>query len=313
MHSHAGSQQARPLRAAPASIPSRAPPCPAPPGYTLKSRWVGRYTARTGRRYHEVFTAAVIPPLYGIKSRFLFGPDLDSVTMSRRHPHPAPPRPAVIRICLVLGWRWENGAICHPPGMSPVHLCVAYRRFTLTEFHSAKISLRIYSRPSARWSTTTPQGMALLVTWHSVAWRTGGCSISLCFQRLSEAFSSFRRLSDWRSTLLFQTDGRSHRAQIVQAGGGVGRNIADALGRLGARPLLVSTVGDDLAGQFILKDSLAHIVRTARLITACTASHQSRQTVSTNSKFGPFSHLRSKWDFLWHNLCCSPRTPFFGY
>ncbi|XP_026285696.1 uncharacterized protein LOC113211521 isoform X1 [Frankliniella occidentalis] len=57
----------------------------------------------------------------------------------------------------------------------------------------------------------------------------------------------------------YKADGRSHLAHIVQSGGGVGRNMADALGRLGAWPLLVSAVGDDLAGLYIRRDTLAHL------------------------------------------------------
>lgn len=66
----------------------------------------------------------------------------------------------------------------------------------------------------------------------------------------------------------FKPDGRSHRAQIVQSGGGVGRNMADALARLGSKPLLLSAVGDDLAGRFILKDTLAHLDTTAVEVVA---------------------------------------------
>nr|XP_027212284.1 uncharacterized protein LOC113805480 [Penaeus vannamei] len=39
--------------------------------------------------------------------------------------------------------------------------------------------------------------------------------------------------------------GMTHRGHIRQSYGGVGRNIGDALARLGCRPLLISAVGDD--------------------------------------------------------------------
>ncbi|XP_037799834.1 pseudouridine kinase-like [Penaeus monodon] len=37
----------------------------------------------------------------------------------------------------------------------------------------------------------------------------------------------------------------THRGNIRQSYGGVGRNLGDALARLGCRPLLISAVGDD--------------------------------------------------------------------
>lgn len=39
------------------------------------------------------------------------------------------------------------------------------------------------------------------------------------------------------------------------------RNLADALGRLGMSPRLVSAVGDDLNGKFLLTQTLNHLVR----------------------------------------------------
>jgi sugar/nucleoside kinase (ribokinase family) len=40
----------------------------------------------------------------------------------------------------------------------------------------------------------------------------------------------------------------------------VGRNIADALGKLGAKPFLISAVGSDQTGNYLLKSTLKHVV-----------------------------------------------------
>lgn len=47
--------------------------------------------------------------------------------------------------------------------------------------------------------------------------------------------------------------------QMKQVSGGVGRNVADALGRFGHDVCFLSAVGDDSNGNLILK-SLEHIV-----------------------------------------------------
>ncbi|CAH1402769.1 unnamed protein product [Nezara viridula] len=54
-------------------------------------------------------------------------------------------------------------------------------------------------------------------------------------------------------------DGRTVKGTIRQSAGGVGRNIADALGKLQrCPPLLLSAVGPDLYGQFLL-DNIKHL------------------------------------------------------
>lgn len=60
----------------------------------------------------------------------------------------------------------------------------------------------------------------------------------------------------------FQTNGSTHRGEIRQSGGGVGRNMADALGKLGAHPFLISAVGNDQTGEYLLKSTLKHVVST---------------------------------------------------
>jgi sugar/nucleoside kinase (ribokinase family) len=40
----------------------------------------------------------------------------------------------------------------------------------------------------------------------------------------------------------------------------VGRNIADALGKLGAHPFLISAIGNDQTGNYLLKNTLKHVV-----------------------------------------------------
>lgn len=58
-----------------------------------------------------------------------------------------------------------------------------------------------------------------------------------------------------------QIEARTFAGRCRQIGGGVGRNIADALGRLGMSPRLISAVGDDLNGKFLLTQTLNHLVR----------------------------------------------------
>lgn len=58
-----------------------------------------------------------------------------------------------------------------------------------------------------------------------------------------------------------QIEARTFAGRFRQIGGGVGRNLADALGRLGVSPRLVSAVGDDLNGKFLLTQTLNHLVR----------------------------------------------------
>ena len=52
-----------------------------------------------------------------------------------------------------------------------------------------------------------------------------------------------------------QQDGRTHSARIRTTPGGVARNMAEALTRLGKRPLLISAIGRDPFGQQILENA----------------------------------------------------------
>lgn len=40
----------------------------------------------------------------------------------------------------------------------------------------------------------------------------------------------------------------------------MGRNLADALGKLGADPLLLSVLGEDLPGRHVMEKTLPHLV-----------------------------------------------------
>jgi sugar/nucleoside kinase (ribokinase family) len=53
--------------------------------------------------------------------------------------------------------------------------------------------------------------------------------------------------------LFFQSDGRTHETIIKTCAGGVGRNVAEALQKLGHDPLLISCIGDDLFGRELLR------------------------------------------------------------
>lgn len=75
-------------------------------------------------------------------------------------------------------------------------------------------------------------------------------------------------------------DGRTVEGRIRQSAGGVGRNIADALGKLQrCPPLLLSAIGSDLYGKFLL-DNINHLVSIQsstihRITIIISASHLS--------------------------------------
>jgi sugar/nucleoside kinase (ribokinase family) len=48
-------------------------------------------------------------------------------------------------------------------------------------------------------------------------------------------------------------DGRIHLGKSVMSGGGVARNICEALIKLGCRPLFISVLGDDPQGSILKK------------------------------------------------------------
>lgn len=50
------------------------------------------------------------------------------------------------------------------------------------------------------------------------------------------------------------------KGQIEQSGGGVGRNIADAMGKLHVPPRFVSAVGSDQPGNYLLSQTLKNVV-----------------------------------------------------
>ena len=58
-----------------------------------------------------------------------------------------------------------------------------------------------------------------------------------------------------------QTDASTHRGRIRQSYGGVGRNLADGLTRLGGRPLFLTAVGDDRQADDLIRHN-AHMVVT---------------------------------------------------
>ncbi|XP_067124021.1 uncharacterized protein [Centruroides vittatus] len=62
-------------------------------------------------------------------------------------------------------------------------------------------------------------------------------------------------------------DGRSYSGKIQSSAGGVGRNIADCLSRLGKDPLLISTIGDDRNGKTILNQNTNMDVQGIRVLS----------------------------------------------
>ncbi|XP_043194157.1 pseudouridine-metabolizing bifunctional protein C1861.05-like isoform X2 [Amphibalanus amphitrite] len=71
-----------------------------------------------------------------------------------------------------------------------------------------------------------------------------------------------------------QMDGSTHRGHIAQSYGGVGRNVADALSRLGHRPHFVSAVGRDQLGLAVIANNPHMDWRCVdRRESLCTASY----------------------------------------
>jgi sugar/nucleoside kinase (ribokinase family) len=56
-----------------------------------------------------------------------------------------------------------------------------------------------------------------------------------------------------RLFILIQSDGRTHGTNIRTSSGGVGRNVAEALAKLGHNPVLVSALGNDLFGRELMR------------------------------------------------------------
>lgn len=62
-------------------------------------------------------------------------------------------------------------------------------------------------------------------------------------------------------------DGRTIEGKVQTTAGGVGRNLADCMARLGADPLLISLVGAQENAQTLL-GKMDHMVRHVRAITS---------------------------------------------
>ena len=64
-----------------------------------------------------------------------------------------------------------------------------------------------------------------------------------------------------------QMNASTHRGRIRQSYGGVGRNLADGMARLGRKPLFLTTLGDDqLAADLIRRNPLMVRIRS---ISSC--------------------------------------------
>ena len=63
---------------------------------------------------------------------------------------------------------------------------------------------------------------------------------------------------------LYQLQSLTYSGTVRQSYGGVGRNIADCLSRLGQVPLFISRVGQDVAGK-------AFIEQFKHMVCRCTA------------------------------------------
>lgn len=74
----------------------------------------------------------------------------------------------------------------------------------------------------------------------------------------------------------FQHDGRTHTGQSRRSHGGVGRNVADALLKLGLKNTrLISVVGDDEHGRAILESLGSGSEMVKRMSDVDTARYES--------------------------------------
>ena len=62
-------------------------------------------------------------------------------------------------------------------------------------------------------------------------------------------------------------DASTHRGSICRSYGGVGRNLADGLSRLGRRPLFLSAVGDDESGEDLIRHNPSMVSLFAKVKT----------------------------------------------
>ncbi|CAG7828273.1 unnamed protein product [Allacma fusca] len=65
-----------------------------------------------------------------------------------------------------------------------------------------------------------------------------------------------------------KSDGRTHRTKIRTVPGGVGRNMAEALQKLGHSPLFISAIGNDLFGREIVRNFKENQMDMAGILTA---------------------------------------------
>ncbi|OQR80343.1 hypothetical protein BIW11_00009 [Tropilaelaps mercedesae] len=78
-----------------------------------------------------------------------------------------------------------------------------------------------------------------------------------------------------------QQNGDTYKGKVFQGYGGVARNMADCISRLGLNPLLVSAVGDDLNGKGILRHNSKmdkrgiSVLRDALTATCCAVHNKS--------------------------------------
>ncbi|PIC32075.1 hypothetical protein B9Z55_012552 [Caenorhabditis nigoni] len=81
-------------------------------------------------------------------------------------------------------------------------------------------------------------------------------------------------------------DGGSYNGRVVQRMGGVARNHAEALGRLGCESIFVSAIGDDQNGQFFRQNSEKTDITRVQMITNRPTCTYLAVNVKGNVKYG---------------------------
>ncbi|CAO4372600.1 unnamed protein product [Caenorhabditis nigoni] len=81
-------------------------------------------------------------------------------------------------------------------------------------------------------------------------------------------------------------DGGSYNGRVVQRMGGVARNHAEALGRLGCESIFISAIGDDQNGQFFRQNSEKIDITRVKMITNKPTCTYLAVNVKGNVKYG---------------------------
>uniref|UniRef100_A0A8R1HKU9 PfkB domain-containing protein n=2 Tax=Caenorhabditis japonica TaxID=281687 RepID=A0A8R1HKU9_CAEJA len=103
---------------------------------------------------------------------------------------------------------------------------------------------------------------------------------------LSQMENSYYEMSEIHQKGKFSDDGGSYNGEVVQRMGGVARNHADALARLGCESVFISAIGDDQNGTFFRQQSHRIDISRVKIVTGKPTCTYLAVNVCGNVKFG---------------------------